>query len=209
MDYKKLKKGDVIAFKDYDDGERIVIFDRVEKNVFGELHLYTYAEFIDDCLFLEKEEPGYFYILGKDITDYRFVTDEEKNKLYNAICKYYIEEYDKSWFNYFTDSSYVEIQDFLLDVFCINVEEYDNGLLYPDFVNGIIDYIWNQLCILIGETNDKINILSDVVMVNKSEFITKLKRWLELETDWNMEYVEGGRNPNFGKIDELIKYMEE
>ena len=46
-------------------------------------------------------------------------------------------------------------------------------------------------------------------MVNKQEFIAKLKKWLELETDWNMEYDEGGRNPNYGKIDELIKYMEE
>ena len=46
-------------------------------------------------------------------------------------------------------------------------------------------------------------------MVNKQEFIAKLKKWLELETDWNMEYDEEGRNPNYGKIDELVKYLEE
>ena len=46
-------------------------------------------------------------------------------------------------------------------------------------------------------------------LVNKQEFIAKLKKWLELETNWNMEYDEEGRNPNYGKIDELIKYMEE
>jgi hypothetical protein len=46
-------------------------------------------------------------------------------------------------------------------------------------------------------------------MVNKAEFIAKVKRWLELETDWNMEYDEEGRNDNYGKIDELVKYLEE
>ena len=45
-------------------------------------------------------------------------------------------------------------------------------------------------------------------LVNKQEFIAKLKKWLELETDWNMEYDEEGRNPNYGKIDELVKYLE-
>lgn len=46
-------------------------------------------------------------------------------------------------------------------------------------------------------------------MVNKQKFIAKVKRWLELETDWNMEYDEEGRNLNYGKIDELVKYLEE
>lgn len=46
-------------------------------------------------------------------------------------------------------------------------------------------------------------------MVNKQEFIAKVKRWLELETNWNMEYDEEGRNDNYGKIDELVKYLEE
>lgn len=45
-------------------------------------------------------------------------------------------------------------------------------------------------------------------MINKQEFITKVKRWLEIETDWNMEYDEEGRNPNYGKIDEFVKYLE-
>ena len=28
-----------------------------------------------------------------------------------------------------------------------------------------------------------------------------------METDWNMEYIEVGRNPNYGKIDELISHL--
>lgn len=46
-------------------------------------------------------------------------------------------------------------------------------------------------------------------MVNKQEFIAKVRRWLEIETNWNMEYDECGRNDNYGKIDELVKYLEE
>ena len=44
---------------------------------------------------------------------------------------------------------------------------------------------------------------------SKEEFIEKVKRWLKFETDWDMEYDEEGRNPNYGKIDELIKYLTE
>lgn len=46
-------------------------------------------------------------------------------------------------------------------------------------------------------------------MVNKQEFIAKVRKWLEIETNWNMEYDEEGRNDNYGKIDELVKYLEE
>lgn len=206
MNYNEFKNGDVIVIK-YFDEERIVIFDRIEKNIFDNFKLYTYAELVDNDLFLEKDEPGYSYLLDEDISACRFATDDEKNKLYNAIGKYYTEEYDASWFKYFTDSTYFEIRDFLLDVFCIKVEEYDDDLLYPDFVNEIHKFIWDELCAK-TETNYKY-VKSDVAMVNKSEFIAKLKRWLELETNWNMQYIESGKNPNFGKIDELINYMEE
>ena len=206
MNYNEFKNGDVIVIK-YFDEERIVIFDRIEKNIFDNFKLNTYAELIDNDLFLEKDEPGYSYLLDEDINACRFATEEEKNKLYNEICKYYTEEYDASWFKYFTDSTYFEIRDFLLDVFCIKVEEYDDDLLYPDFVNEIHKFIWDELCAK-TETKYKYG-KSDVAMVNKSEFIAKLKRWLELETNWNMQYIESGKNPNFGKIDELINYMEE
>lgn len=94
MEYNELKKGDVIVVKEYYDDEKIVIFDRIEKNVFGELHLYTSVEFTLSSLFLEYVEPGYFYIIGKDIVNYRFATDDEKEKIYNAMSKYESEMLD-------------------------------------------------------------------------------------------------------------------
>lgn len=45
-------------------------------------------------------------------------------------------------------------------------------------------------------------------LVNKQEFIAKVKRWLENNTNWNLYYYSGN-NPNKGKIDELVKHLEE
>lgn len=47
------------------------------------------------------------------------------------------------------------------------------------------------------------------VMVNKQEFIEKTLKWLELETDLGIEYDEEGRNPNYGKLEELEKYLKQ
>ena len=57
-------------------------------------------------------------------------------------------------------------------------------------------------------TPDQLNEdLKKYLEYQKQKFINKLKKWLELETDWNMEYIEDGRNPNYGKIDELISHL--
>ena len=219
MEYRELKKGDVIVmginpeYSDY-SYERIVIIDRVESNVVYKYKIYTYAELdistVDfNDLFLEKEEPGCSYKVDDEAIDYytfRLATIEEKTKLYNAIYKHFTEEYDKDWYNHFTDSSYFDIQDYILDVFCINVEEYNNDLIYPDFINEIHTYIWDKLCEVMGVPNI---IENKPEMVNKQEFIAKVKRWLEMNTNCVMEYDEEGRNDNYGKIDELVKFLEE
>ena len=201
MNYNEFKNGDVIVFND----ERIAIFNKIETNICGDRKLHTYAELVGYDLFTEYEVRGGFYLVGEDVTDFRVATDDEKEKLYNAIGKRYTEEYDKEWYNHFTDSTYFEIRDFILYEFCIKAEEDDNNSPYPDFVNEIHKFIWDKLCISMGVPDDFE--CEKPEMVNKSEFIAKLKRWLELETNWNMQYIESGKNPNFGKIDELINYV--
>lgn len=205
MDYKNLKNGDVIVFTCY--GDRIAIFNDIKKDdISGQLKLNTYVEFVDmNNIFFEKDEPGYFYLL-EDV-QFRLATEEEKYALYNAIGKYFTEDYDKDWYNHFTDSSYFDIQDFLFDVFCIKVVEYDDDLIYPDFINEIQIYIWKKLCKSMGY-EDEYNDEFGIELVDKKEFIAKLKKWLRNNTNWDMEYDEEGRNDNYGKIDELIKYME-
>lgn len=208
MDKKNLQRGNVININ-WGHKKRIAIFDKYDKSMgnYDALHIYIELDDVSNELYMKCEDWEFSYDL-EDI-QYQLATEEEKEKLYNAIGKHFTEDYDKNWYNYFTDSSYFDVQDFLLDIFCIKVEEYDNNMIYPDFVDEIHHYIWDKLCKAMGVPNDASNVEEKSEMVNKQEFIAKLKKWLELETDWNMEYDEEGRNPNYSKIDELIKYMEE
>lgn len=205
MNYTDLKNGDVIVLTNY--GNRIVIVNNIKDNkTYSSPQLYTYVELDENVLSFEKDEPNCFYLIEN--INFRLSTIEEKTKLYNAIGKHFTEEYDKDWYNHFTDSSYFDIQDYLLDVFHIKVIEYDDDLIYPDFINDIHQHIWDRLCVTLGyKPYDGNEFVEE--LVNKQEFIAKVKRWLEIETNWNMEYDDEGRNDNYGKIDELVKYLEE
>lgn len=150
MNYTELKNGNIVAMTDEYNETRIVIVNIVEQSITGIDKLYTYAE-LDiehDDLFLEKYEPGYAYDVK--YCSFRPAEEEEKIKLYHALGKEFTEEYDTDWYEHFTDSSYYDIQDFLFDVFCIKVEEYDNDLIYPDFVDDIQRYIWCKCCDAVG-----------------------------------------------------------
>ena len=171
MNYKNLKNGDVIILTNY--GNRTVIFNKIKDNkICSSPQLYTYVELDENVLSFEKDEPNYFYLIEN--INFRLSTIEEKTKLYNAIGKHFTEEYDKDWYNHFTDSSYFDIQDYLLDVFCIKVNEYDDDLLYPDFINEIHTYIWDKLCKAMSVTDTDVN---KPEIVNKQKFIDKAKKW--------------------------------
>ena len=171
MNYTDLKNGDVIVLTKY--GNRIVIVNNIKDNkTYSSPQLYTYVELDENVITFEKDEPGNFYLIENII--FRRSTIEEKTKLYNAIGKHFTEEYDKDWYNHFTDSSYFDIQDYLLDLFCIKVNEYDNDLLYPDFINEIHTYIWDKLCKAMSVTDTDVN---KPEMVNKQKFIDKAKKW--------------------------------
>ena len=205
MENTNLKKGDVIAIN-WDGTKMLAIFEKFDTTYGNQDGLYIYAEMNmrSKELYFKPDDCDFSYEL-RDIT-YRLADNNEKNTLYDAIGKHFVEEYDKYWYNHFTDSSYFDIQDCLLDVFRINVREYDDDLIYPDFINEIHNYIWNKLCEAMGVPN---TVENKPEMVNKQEFIAKVKRWLEIETDWGQEWDAEGRNPDYGKIDELVKYLEE
>jgi hypothetical protein len=209
MENTNLKKGDVIVIK-WGNNENIAIFDCIKEPGFNPettLHIYIEMDINKHCyedLVLKEKDYDFSYDL--DTISYRLATDKEKNQLYKAIGNYFAGAYDADWYNHFTDSSYFDIQDYLLDVFQIEVREYDDDLIYPDFINEIHTYIWDKLCVAMGVPN---TVEEQPEMVNKQEFIAKVKRWLELETDWGQEWDAEGRNPDYGKIDELVKYLEE
>ena len=200
IDYIELKNGEVITMIDEYDIIRIIIVNKV----IGNHRLYTYVE-LDDVgdVFFEKYEPGVYHDLNNCVC--RKAEDEEKDKLYNAIGKHFTEEYDKDWYNHFTDSSYFDIQDYLLDVFCINVSEYDDDLIYPDFINEIHTYIWDKLCKAHNEAMGVPNTVENKPeMVNKQEFIEKAKTWVK--NCFIGPFGEGLAN---NIADEFVKYMEE
>ena len=137
----------------------------------------------------------------------REASDKERLLLGDALVKAF-KDYDLGWSNHFTDSTYDDIRDWLCWEFDVDLDNMDNNNPLGVTIYEITNYIWDTLC---KETGNY-QACTDYVepeMVNKAEFIAKLRKWLELETDWNMEYDEEGRNDNYGKIDELVKYLEE
>ena len=175
MNSTDLKKGDVIAIN-WGGTKMLAIFEKFDTTFGNQDGLYIYAEMNmrSKELYFKTDDCDFSYEL-RDIT-YSLADDNEKNTLYNAIGKHFTEEYDKDWYNHFTDSSYFDIQDYLLDIFRIKVREYDDDLIYPNFINEIHTYIWDKLCKAMGvpNTSDKKS-----EMVNKQEFIEKTWQWLK------------------------------
>ena len=210
MNNIELKNGDVIVITVHGD-DFIAIFNKIDKSLWGTndaLHLY--ADLYKNSLTCIGDTNECAY----DINDihYRLASDEEKHEMYNALGKRFTDDYDKDWYNHFTDSSYFDVQDFLFDIFGINIEYYDDDTIYPDFINEIHNYIWDGLCDAMKmpdemETFEFIPVSNE--MVNKKEFIEKLEKWIRGNTDWHDEYNWEGRNPNYGLWDELKKYLEE
>ena len=123
-------------------------------NKFGDnntLHIYIELNSITGELYFPCNNFEFSYDMDK-IT-YRLATDLEKNKLYNALYSYFTEDYDYDWSSHFTDSSYFDILDCLLEAFCIHVSEEDNWD-YPEFVQDIRNYIWDICCNVLGVKND-------------------------------------------------------
>ena len=147
-------------------------------------------------------------LLDVDTTfeEVREATEREKLLLYDALVKAY-KDYDLGCLGWkdTTDSTFYNIRNWLCLEFDVDINLLPNDSALPTEIYDITYYIWNTLC---KETNNHKEETTEPEMVNKAEFIAKVKRWLELETNWNMEYDEEGRNDNYGKIDELVKYLE-
>ena len=117
----------------------------------GTLHIYAELNPVTGDLHFPCGDYDFSYDMDK-IT-YRLATDLEKNNLYGAFYSYFTEDYDSDWHLHFTDSSYFDILDCLLDAFSIKVEEEDDWD-HPDFVQDIRIYIWDTCCNVLGVKND-------------------------------------------------------
>ena len=201
MDYRNLKRGDVIRIKGIFGIDFIGIFNKIEDET---IYLYCthYADMNNICC---VKDGKYCSINIDSINACLLATEYEIIEFYNKIGKYFTEEYDKDWYNHFTDSSYFDVQDFLLDMFCIKVEEYDNDMICPDFVDEIHHYIWEKLCEALGYKNYGGDEFVEE-LVNKQEFIEKAVKYLEANFP-DIENVGGWYKESF--INDFRKVMEE
>ena len=137
-----LKNGDVIAIRNPRGVEMIAISDKFDESD-STLHIYVEFDTSEVELYFKCEECDFCYDLNK--IEYRLATDAEKENLYYHLFIHFTEDWDHTWDNHFTDSSYFDILDCLLDTFAIKVSEED-GWDYPDFVQDIRNYIWDECC---------------------------------------------------------------
>ena len=135
------KNGDVIAIINPRGVETIAIFDKYVSN--NTLHIYVEFDTSEVELYFKCEECDFCYDLNK--IEYRLATDAEKENLYYHLFIHFTEDWDHTWDNHFTDSSYFDILDCLLYELCIKVSEEDNWN-YPDFIQDIRNYIWDECC---------------------------------------------------------------
>ncbi len=135
------KNGDVIVIRNPRGVEMIAIFDKFGTD--STLHIYVEFDTSEVELYFKCEECDFCYDIDK--IEYRLATDAEKENLYYHLFIHFTEDWDHTWDNHFTDSSYFDILDCLLDAFAIKVSEEDDWD-YPDFVQDIRNYIWNECC---------------------------------------------------------------
>lgn len=134
------KNGDVIAIRNPRGVEMLAIFDKFVSN--ETLHIYVEYNTSEAELYFQCDNFDFCYDLNK--IEYRLATDDEKENLYYHLFIHFTEDWDNTWYNHFTDSSYFDIIDCLLDAFAIEVIEDD--WYYPDFVQDIRNYIWDKCC---------------------------------------------------------------
>lgn len=117
------------------------------------------------------------------------------------------------WVNYFTDSTYDDIRDWLcwefnvdLDSLADNIIVEDNNPLV-DTIYKITNYIWDSLC----KETDNYQACTDYVepeMVNKQEFIGKVIEWVK-NRDNIEKYLHIRTSLTDDFADALRKYLEE
>ena len=167
------KNGDVIAIRNPRGVEMIAIFDKFGSN--NTLHIYVEFDTSEVEIYFKCEDYDFCYDIDK--IEYRLATDAEKETIYHHLFDHFTEDWDPSWMNHFTDSSYFDILDCLLDVFSIKVSEED-GWEYPDFIQDIRNYIWDECCSALQMKSDIPNADSLVDRPDKIVSLDAVSSWL-------------------------------
>lgn len=180
------KNGDVIAIRNPRGVEMIAIFDKFGTD--STLHIYVEFDTSEVELYFKCEECDFCYDI--DRIEYRLATDAEKENLYYHLFIHFTEDWDHTWDNHFTDSSYFDILDCLLDAFSIKVSEED-GWDYPEFVQDIRNYIWDECCCALQIEPDIANADHPDKMVSLDDVISWL---LEHAGEYSVEVADAIEN---------------
>lgn len=177
MNNTDLKRGDVIAIN-WDGRKRIAIFNEIrtsnDVHPVVSLHIYIEMDPTVKCEGLIFKCKGFDFSYELKSITYRKATCEEQRKLYDEICKYFVEEHDKEWYKHFTDSSYYDVLDFLLEE--LDIEDTDN---IPAFVYEIRNYMWDQMCEFMGQSNKDIH-MDDEPFKSEMVSLEKVVKYLEV-----------------------------
>jgi hypothetical protein len=177
------------------------------KNLSDTYDFYTYCN-----LYIEANkssltfEHGNYTGLDTSFEVVREATDEERTQLFDALVKAY-KDYDLNWKNP-TDSTYLDILDWLAWEFDV---ELSSDIWRPGPVEiamyEIQDYIWDVICKETGNYQEK---TVESEMVNKQEFIAKVRNWLENHTYDDKYWTSEGDDLYLGNlIGDICKHLEE
>ena len=179
------------------------------KNLSDTYDFYTYCN-----LYIEANkssltfEHGNYTDLDTSFEVVREATDEERTQLFDALVKAY-KDYDPGWTNP-TDSTFDDIRDWLAWALDVDLDDEANpDTAFGETISEIQDYIWEALC---KETGNY-QACTDYVgpeMVNKQEFIAKVRNWLEKHTYDDKYWTPDGEDLFLGNlIGDICKYLEE
>ena len=146
--------------------------------------------------------------LDIEFDEVRPAHDFEKKLLFDRLVEKF-KLYDPVWKRGFTDSTYDDIRDWLCWAFDVDINLLPNDSVLPATIYEITNYIWDVLC---KETGNY-QACTDYVepeMVNKQEFIEKVRNWLENHTYDDKYWTSEGDDLYLGNlIGDICKYLEE
>lgn len=205
METINYKPGQILYSKSDDCWVYISVLHNVQpQNASGAMQLHTCCDLCidgDDGSKTITFARGNGTLLDVDTTfeEVREATSEERLLLSDVLVKAF-KDYDLSWTNHFTDSTYDDIRDWLCWEFNVDLDNMDNNNPLGITIYEITNYIWDTLCKETGNYQEK-NVEPE--MVNKQEFIKKAKAWVK-----NCFVGPFGEGMADNIADEFEKFME-
>lgn len=180
---------------------------RCEINTCCDLCVDVYSgEMYPSTLTFAAGGNGSTWDLDVEFDEIRPAHDFEKKLLFDRLV-YKFKLHNPKWMHSFTDSTYDDIQDWLYWEFDVDLDNMGNNNPLGATTYEIINYIWDALCKETGNYQEK-NVEPE--MVNKDEFIAKVRKWLEKHTYDDKYWTSEGDDLFLGNlIDDICKYLEE